>query len=153
MSNVKIYVSKKTLGIILAVCLAILAFTAYMGIGNTIKYNNFVPVDAVIMKIGFNGKGGHGSCKLYLKYEYDGKEYTSKKELRSVGDLRTGDTITIRCNPNNPYEINDDYGTSGYIIVSCFLAVFSVGLIIGMAKGKPSRKVPVQDYPDYFSAK
>lgn len=149
MLNVKIYVSKKTLGIILAVCLAILAFTAYMGIGNTIKYNNFVPVDAEIMDIGFYGDG-NSDCKLYLKYEYDGKEYTSKKELRSVGDLRTGDIITIRCNPNNPYEINDDYGTSGYIIVSCFLAIFSTGLIIGIIKGKPSRKVPVQDYPDYF---
>ena len=148
----EIYVSKKVLAIILVVCLAVLAFTTYMAISNTIKFNSFASVEAEITDITFNQETP-SNCFVRLKYEYDGREYTSGKELNNAGQLRKGDIITIKCNPNNPQETDDNYGTFGYIVVSCFMAIFSGLLIIGLLFGKRTRNNHTHSYDDFISKK
>ena len=146
MSNVKVYVPKKVIAIILGICLAVLCVTSYIAISNTVKYNSYVTVNAEVVHI-----TNSNVRYITLKYEYDNKEYTADRKVGSTKGYSQGDRIDIKCNPNNPEEINDDYVTGVLITISCLLALFSVGLIILLMFGKKARPNKFNNYEDFIS--
>lgn len=95
-------------------------------ISNQEKYQNFVEVDALIINI---TKSNTDETKLMeYQYKYDGKKYTLKRDELFAYGKKIGDTVTIKCNPKNPSEIQD--GSNTFFLIMIFMFFFTAVVIL-----------------------
>lgn len=95
-------------------------------ISNQEKYQNFVEVDALITNI---TKSNTDETKLMeYQYKYDGKKYTSKRDELFAYGKKIGDTVTIKCNPKDPSEIQD--GSNTFFLIMIFMFSFTAVVIL-----------------------
>ena len=111
---------------------ATLFFVGYSITGN-IKYSEFVKVEAKVINTSFSTNTSTMSHTYYatFEYTYEGEIYTASVE--SVIPRYSIDTFeVIRCNPNNPKEIEDTFWKNGCIAWAIFFGVISISLIYGI---------------------
>ena len=110
--------------LIAIILLFVFAVTVIRGfISNQEKYQNFVEVDALIINI---TKSNTDETKLMeYQYKYDGKKYTLKRDELFAYGKKIGDTVTIKCNPKNPSEIQDGSNTFFLIMIFMFFSRLS----------------------------
>lgn len=97
-------------------------------ISNHEKYQGFAEVDALITNI---TRSNTDETKLIeYQYKYNGKKYISKRDELFAYGKKIGDTVTIKCNPEDPSEIQDSSNT--FFLIMIFM--FSFPAVIMFAK-------------------
>lgn len=120
--------------ICLCVCIGFAAHAAY----RFAKDSVLVPVSATIQRIYTVGMDTNtNNQKIYVEYEYEweGKTYVSSQQVFSDGGKEVGQTVTVRCHPDNPAELEDPLPKYASVAVSIFLAVILL-LLAKPALGK-----------------
>ena len=101
-------------------------------ISNQEKYQNFVEVDAIITNI---TKSNTDKTKLMeYQYKHDGKKYTAERNELFTHGKKIGDTVTIKCNPKNPSEIQD--GSDTFFLFMIFIINFKPGNPMPLGAGR-----------------
>lgn len=104
-------------------------------ISNQEKYQNFVEVDAIITNI---TKSNTDKTKLMeYQYKHDGKKYTAERNELFTHGKKIGDTVTIKCNPKNPSEIQD--GSDTFFLFMIFIFSFPIFSLIIRFLNNPTR--------------
>lgn len=86
--------------------------------------------------------------RIHIKYEYDGKENTTFLEDNEYEEfdskkLKKGNKITIKVNPNNPFEVfNDSFNT---VIMGIGTLVLGVALLFTFIKLGRYEKRPIEE--------
>ena len=113
-------------GVIFSLILLIMGFKS-----SREKYQDFVEVDAVVTNITKSTENNPN--KIEYKYKYDGKNYTVERNEAFRNGKKIGDTATIKCNPKNPSEVQDDSDTFFFITIFMF-SVPVLSLIVRFIK-------------------
>ena len=115
--------------LIAIILLFIFAVTVIRGfISNQEKYQNFVEVDALITNI---TKSNTDETKLMeYQYKYNDRKYIAKRDELFAYGKKIGDTVTIKCNPKDPSEIQD--GSNTFFLIMIFM--FSFPAVVILAK-------------------
>lgn len=100
-------------GVIFTLILLIMGFQS-----SREKYQDFVEVDAIVTNITKSTENSPN--KIEYQYKYDGKNYTVERNEAFRNGKEIGDTTTIKCNPKNPSEVQDDSDTFFFITIFMF---------------------------------
>lgn len=100
-------------GVIFTLILLIMGFKS-----SREKYQNFIEVDAIVTNITKSTENNPN--KIEYQYKYDGKNYTVERNEAFRNGKEIGDTATIKCNPKNPSEVQDDSDTFFFIAIFMF---------------------------------
>ena len=126
----------KVVAVIAAV--AMLLFIWIIVIQN-IRYSEFVKVESKIINL--STKSGTKSKNkmtfshiITYEYEYEGKTYSASKQVFSKAGKKIGTFEVIRCNPNNPQEIENTLLTNVSLACAIFFGVISLALIFGICQ-------------------
>lgn len=113
-------------GVIFTLILLIMGFKS-----SREKYQNFIEVDAIVTNITKSTENNPN--KIEYQYKYDGKNYTVERNEAFRNGREIGDTATIKCNPKNPSEVQDDSDTFFFIAIFMF-SVQVLSLIVRFIK-------------------
>lgn len=102
------------------------------------KYSSFVEVEAKIInsytKTGCFPNTLSDSHFVTYEYKLDDNIYTSTRQLFAKKDREVGKVETVRCNPNNPEEIEDMYSKRSSSCIAIYLAIYSAILGAGLLR-------------------
>lgn len=98
------------------------------------KTADYVPVNAKLIEIQkYYGSSFTNDMSLYRRqvflFTMNGQEYTAEREVFSFSSWREGSTHTIRCNPNNPTELEDVKKKHTTIAVLAILCIAMITLL------------------------
>lgn len=65
---------------------------------------------------------------MEYQYKHDGKKYTAERNELFTHGKKIGDTVTIKCNPKNPSEIQD--GSDTFFLFMIFIFSFPIFSLI-----------------------
>ncbi|MBP5494097.1 MAG: DUF3592 domain-containing protein [Lachnospiraceae bacterium] len=125
--------------------LFIIVGLAFAGLGIWVQFirnSGYVPVEAEITKIEKISNSTQSWSKhrtsanyvAYVQYEVDGKTYAGPSDIWESG-MRTGQTVTIFYNPDNPAEMGGDARWLGWFIIG----IGGIAVLAGGAMMIPSK--------------
>lgn len=138
--GMRVHVSKRVLGVMLAVSAVILFVFGVLTVRHIEKHSNYTLVDARIVDvydvhIDEDDKGGNHY--MILSYSYDNEEYTARQKVFFSAESKIGTEVNVKCNPDNPEEIENTFILHIFVIFDIFFTIFTLFLIFAIIKGVP----------------
>lgn len=130
---------KALLRVLVAVSCMLFILIALMCV-HTYKCKDYVVVQAEVID-SYQEWDDDDSQATYLTvtFEYGGVVYTADKRV-SFANNQLGSLIEIKCNPQNPAEIENTFAFRTMIVISAFVGLFCVFLIVAICQERNKRK-------------
>ena len=127
--------ARQILPVILGCCVIGTVFFLAITICSAIKYHDYVPVDAVISSVSRSNnpnKPHSSNYHNYVKYSYTYKEqnYTADRIEFLRLDKAPGKHVQIKCDPQNPNQIQNIYSMTISIVFLVILIITDFLLIL-----------------------
>ena len=103
----------------------------FLAVKDQLQYKDYVKCQAVVLdSYDKPSSGGSDDHYAVVHYTYDGTEYTQEYRVWRAYYNMIGSEITVKCDPNDPTQLNDSGDLLLYIILGSVFGI--VSLIFGL---------------------
>jgi hypothetical protein len=123
---------KRQMIIILIIVILITICFAVFVLYQKSKYSSFVEVNAKIVDYSEKSRSLSVSSAYYVVYEFEymSNLYYAERQVFAKSDENIGRIDVIRCNPNNPKELENTLNINTCMVVIAFLCVLSFLMLL-----------------------
>lgn len=132
-------------GVAMLIVIAILVYNIIMTkdyvkvdaqVTKVIEYNRESTSKSTIKSKNKNKKQRTTTYVITYEFTYNAKEYLSEQELSNKPNEQEGDIVQIRCNPDNPEQIENTHIIKTSYIFIVVLTAFSIILLVMYRKAR-----------------